>query len=245
MGILLLAIAGVVVVVAVVGLAILSRQGSTLDRFRAYLLDPASTSRSTITGGISNLGVLVSGRSATRGLDSQVSLVFSYANGTTQTAEQIIVGDVVYSRANGGTWTSQPAGALRLRLRSLSEFLAQNLVDEGAGPMLAGPFRGRDLHLMALPSGTYIDVNAYGITCFGQPVTGYWITFYVADDGTPVVMSEVCVGTDAGGAASPIMIKQEFSDVGAPITIAPPVAAVSRRPRRPLLSNRSQQGRAP
>jgi hypothetical protein len=157
---------------------------STLDSFEAKIASSDFQAQGPVVGAIAVNTIIgstsgsIMGTFKAKAADSDFSIT-SKILGMTNTNESIVVGDLAYSRANGGQWTQGPASG-----KTLPGFVGSGILLFDAG--LEAKF-GQQLHRLTVADMAGVDLSAFGITAgAGQDsLTVSSLSFWAEDDGTP------------------------------------------------------------
>jgi hypothetical protein len=160
---------------------------STLDSFKARITSSDFQAQGPVVGSITVTTIFgprsgpVTGTFKVKGGDSAYS-ISSKILGIAGSIDNIVVGDLAYSRTNGGNWTKAPASGKTL----------QSLVDGGIVLMdegLEAKF-GKQLHHLTVANMAGVDLSAFGIAAGpGQENLTASLSFWAEEDGTPAGLS--------------------------------------------------------
>jgi hypothetical protein len=161
---------------------------SALDSFEALIASGGFQAQGTAAGSITVKTIFgpstgpVTGTFKVKGGDSDAS-ISSVVLGSTITYDSIVVGNVAYSRTNGGGWSQSPASG-----KTLQSFVGSGVVLFDAG--IETKF-GRQLHHLTVANMAGVDPSAFGLGA-GPGMENLAIeslSFWAANDGTPAGLS--------------------------------------------------------
>jgi hypothetical protein len=161
---------------------------SALDSFKAIVTNSDFQAQGSVTGSLTATLVVgttsgpITGTFKVKGGDSDDSISATLL-GATITYDSIVVGNLAYSRSNGGQWSQSPASGL-----TLQGFVGSGIVltDEGVETKF-----DKTLHHLTVANIAGVDPSAFGITAGAgrENLALESLSFWAAEDGTPAGLS--------------------------------------------------------